>query len=138
LLRAPFSIVAVDLSRVGLGRLHYLDPKPSVQRYEWARPVDLIHIDIKPLAKFRKAGHRITGVRQQDRSTGVGCDKVHVSVDDATRSTYDEVLTDEQKPTVIGFLSRAGLGSTTRDRMPQGNEQQRACIHPQGVRQGLP
>jgi transposase InsO family protein len=107
LLRAPFSTVARALSRLGLGRLRNLDPKPPVKRYEWARPGDLIHIDIKSLARFRKVGHRITGDRQQGRSTGVGYDKVHVAVDDATRLAYVEVLTDEQKPTVIGFLSRA-------------------------------
>jgi len=40
-------------------------------------------------------------------TTGVGFDKIHVAVDDATRLAYAKVLTDEQKPTVIGFLSRA-------------------------------
>ena len=107
LLHAPFSTVARTLSRLGLGRLRNLDPKPPVQRYEWERPGDLIHIDIMSLARFRKVGHRITGDRQQGRSTGVGYDKVHVAVDDATRLAYAEVLADEQKPTVIGFHSRA-------------------------------
>jgi transposase len=107
LLHAPFSTVARTLSRLGLGRFRNLEPKPPVQRYEWERPGDLIHIDIKSLARFRKVGHRITGDRQQGRSTGVGYDKVHVAVDDATRLAYVEVLSDEQKPTVIGFLSRA-------------------------------
>jgi hypothetical protein len=59
------------------------------------------------LARFRKVGHRITGNRQQGRSYGVGYDKVYVAVDDATRLGYIEVLADEQKPTVIVFLSRA-------------------------------
>jgi transposase InsO family protein len=107
LLRAPFSTVARALSRLGLGRLRNLEPKPPVQRYEWERPGDLIHVDVKSLARFRKVGHRITGDRQQGRSYGVGYDKVHVAVDDATRLAYVEVLADEQKPTVIGFLSRA-------------------------------
>jgi len=107
LLQAPFSTVARALSRLGLGRLRNLDPKPLVQRYEWERPGDLIHIDIKSLARFRRVGHRITGDRQKGRSYGVGYDKVHVAVDDATRLAYVEVLADEQKPTVIGFLSRA-------------------------------
>ena len=62
---------------------------------------------IKTLARFRKVGHRITGDRQKGRSYGAGYDKVHVAVDDATRLAYVEVLADEQKPTVIGFLSRA-------------------------------
>jgi len=119
LLHAPFSTVARTLNRLGLGRLRNLDPNPPVQRYEWERPGDLIHIDIKTLARYRKVGHCITGDRQQGRSTGVGYDEVHVAVDDATRLAYAEVFTDEQMPTVIGFLSRAvawfnGLGIECR------------------------
>jgi len=68
---------------------------------------DLIHFDIKSLARFRNVGHRTTGDRQQGRSYGLGYDKVHVAVDDAIRLAYVEVLADEQKPTVIGFFSRA-------------------------------
>jgi len=107
LLQAPISTVARALSRLGLGRLRNLEPKPPVRRYEWERPGDLIHVDVKTLARFRKVGHRITGNRQRARSYGVGYDKVHVAIDDATRLAYVEVLADEQKPTVIGFLSRA-------------------------------
>jgi transposase InsO family protein len=95
------------IARVGLGCLWNLDHKPPVQRYEWERPGDLIHIDINSFARFRKVGHRIIGDRQQGRSTGVGYDKAHVAFDDATRLAYVEVLADQQKPTVIGFLSRA-------------------------------
>ncbi len=107
LLAAPFSSVARALNRLGLGRLRSLEPKPPVQRYEWERPGDLLHIDVKTLARFRKVGHRITGDRQKGRSYRVGYDKVHVAIDDATRLAYVEVLEDEQKPTVIGFLTRA-------------------------------
>jgi len=107
LLQAPFSTVARALSRLGLGRLRNLEPKVPVQSYELARPGDLIHIVIMSLARFRRVGHRITGDRQQGRSYGCGYDKVHVAVDDATRLAYVEVLADEQKPTVIGFLRRA-------------------------------
>ena len=92
---------------LGLGRLRNLDPKPPVQRYERERPGALIHIDVKKLARFRKVGHRITGNRQQGRSAGVGYDRVHVAIDDATRLAYVEVLPDEQQGTAIGFLSRA-------------------------------
>lgn len=107
LLAAPFSTVARALNRLGLGRLRNLDPKPPVQRYERERPGDLIHIDVKKLARFRKVGHRITGNRQQGRSAGVGYDRVHVAIDDATRLAYVEVLPDEQQGTAIGFLTRA-------------------------------
>ena len=107
LLAAPFSTVARALNGLGLGRLRNLDPKPPVQRYERERPGDLIHIDVKKLARFRKVGHRITGNRQQGRSAGVGYDRVHVAIDDATRLAYVEVLPDEQQATAIGFLTRA-------------------------------
>lgn len=113
-LQAPFSTLARALSRLGLRRLRNLDPNPPVQRFAWKRPGDLIHIDIKSLARFRKVGHRITGDRQRGRSYGVGYDKVHVAVDDATRLAYVEVLADEQKPTVIGFLAVLSSGSTAR------------------------
>ena len=107
LLAAPFSTVARALNRLGLGRLRNLDPKPPVQRYERERPGDLIHIDVKKLARFLKVGHRITGNRQQGRSAGVGYDRAHVAIDDATRLAYVEVLPDEQQGTAIGFLTRA-------------------------------
>jgi transposase InsO family protein len=107
LLAAPFSTVARVLNRLGLGRLRNLEPKPPVQRYEREHPGDLIHIDVKKLARFRKVGHRITGNRQQGRSAGAGYDRVHVAIDDATRLAYVEVLADEQQGTAIGFLSRA-------------------------------
>ena len=84
-----------------------LEPKPVAQRYERQTPGDLIHIDVKKLARFRKVGHRITGNRQQGRSTGVGYDRVHVAIDDATRLGYVEVLADGQQATAIGFLSRS-------------------------------
>ncbi len=107
LLSAPFSTVARALNRLGVGRLRNLEPKPPVQRYERERPGDLIHIDVKKLARFRKVGHRITGNRQQGRSAGVGYHRVHVAIDDATRLAYVEVLPDEQQGTAIGFFSRS-------------------------------
>jgi len=53
-----------------------------------------------------EVGHRMTGDRQEGRSTGVGYDKVYVATSDASRLACAEVLTDEQKPPLIGFLGR--------------------------------
>jgi len=50
---------------------------------------------------------RITGDPHKGRSPGVGYEKIHVAVDDATWLSYDEVLADEKGPTTVGFLSRA-------------------------------
>jgi hypothetical protein len=107
LLAAPFSPVARVLNSLGLGRLRNLEPKPPVQRYQRETPGDLIHIDFKKLARFRRIGHRITGNRQQGRSAGAGYDRVHVAIDDPTRLAYVEVLADEQQASALGFLSRA-------------------------------
>ena len=104
---APLSTVARVMKALGLGRLRNLDPKPPVQRYQWEKPGDMIHVDTKQLARFERVGHRITGDRRQGCSRGAGYEKVHVAVDDATRLAYVEVLPDEQKATTIGFLTRA-------------------------------
>lgn len=107
LLGAPFSTVARGLNRLGLGRLRNLDPKPPLQRYKRQTPGDLIHIDVKKLDRFRKVGHRFTDNWQQGRSTGVGYDRVHVAIDEATRLAYVEGLEDEQQGRAIGFLNLA-------------------------------
>jgi transposase InsO family protein len=107
LLLVPISTLARAMRRLGLNRLRNLDPKPPVQRYQWERPGDMIHVDIKQLARFHRVGHRITGDRRQGCSPGAGYEKVHVAIDDATRLSYVEVLPDEKGPTTVGFLSRA-------------------------------
>ena len=49
------------LRRAGLNRLRSLDPPPPAVRYEHERPGDMIHFDIKCLARIRQPGHRVTG-----------------------------------------------------------------------------
>ena len=68
----PFSTVARALNRFDLGRFLNFEPKPPVQRYERESPADLIRIDLKKLARFRKVGHPVTGNRQQGRCEGLG------------------------------------------------------------------
>jgi transposase InsO family protein len=104
---SPVSTVARAMKALGLGRLPNLEPKPPVQRYQWEKPGDMIHVDTKQLARFERDGHRITGDRRQGCSRGAGYGKVHVAIDDATRLAYVEVLPDEQKATTVGFLARA-------------------------------
>lgn len=106
-LGAPLSTVGRVMKALGLGRLRNLEPKVPVQRYQWEKPGDMIHVDTKQLARFERIGHRITGDRRQGCSRGAGYEKVHVAVDDATRLAYVEVLPDEQKATTVGFLARA-------------------------------
>jgi transposase InsO family protein len=95
------------LSQLGLERLRKLAPPRPVQRYEWAQPGELLHLDIKKLGRIGQVGHRITGNRRA-RTRGVGWEYVHVCVDDATRAAYVEVLPNEHDTTTRGFLDRAG------------------------------
>ena len=52
------------LRRSGLSRRGRLTPPLLVQRYEHARPGDLLHLDTKKLGRVRGLGHRITGQRR--------------------------------------------------------------------------
>lgn len=106
-LQAPLSTVGRALKALGLGRLRNLEPRPPVRRHQWQQAGEMIHVDTRQLARFRKVGHRITGDRRLGCSRGAGCEKVHVAVDDATRLAYVEVLPDEKKGTTVGFLLRA-------------------------------
>src|SRR5215468_5764344 len=100
------STVARVLRRRGLARLRQLEPPTPVQRYQWARPGDLIHLDVKKLGRIGRVGHRITGNRRT-RVRGIGWEFVHVAIDDASRLVYVEVLGDEGAVTTTKFLWRA-------------------------------
>jgi len=106
-LAAPLSTVGRVLKAIGLGRLKNLQPAEPVRRYQWAQPGDMIHVDTKQLARFERVGHRITGDRRLGCSHGAGHEKAHVSIDDATRLAYVELLPDEKQATTVGFLLRA-------------------------------
>ena len=79
-LRLSVSTVARQLRRCGLARLHQLEPAVPVVRYQWARPGDLLHLDVKKLGRIGRIGHRITGDRRS-RVRGIGWEHVHVCVD---------------------------------------------------------
>ena len=93
------------LARAGLNRVALLDPPAPVQRYEWAQVGDLLHIDLKRLARVAGIGHRIHGDRRR-RARNVGWEYLHVAIDDATRLTYAEVLPADEAPVAAAFLQR--------------------------------
>jgi transposase InsO family protein len=109
------STVSRWLRTLGLGRLSRLEPPEPPNRYERRHPGELVHLDVKKLARIsvRGAGHRVTGHRKSQFKVGprrlgvTGWEFVHVCVDDATRLAYAEVLCDERGPTAAGFLERA-------------------------------
>jgi transposase len=103
-LQVPRSTVAAVLVRTGLNHLARLDPPPPVQRYERTRPGELVHLDVKPLGRILRVGHRIHP--QQRSSVGAGWEYVHVAVDDYSRAAYVEVLSDQTGATTAAFLRR--------------------------------
>jgi transposase InsO family protein len=116
LLSMALATVSRWLKRIGLGKRSRLEPPEPANRYERARPGELVHVDIKKLGRFRGPGKRVTGHQRgrasqtttAGRGRGVlGWDFVHVCVDDATRLAYVEVLGDERGATAAAFLERA-------------------------------
>ena len=95
------------LKRLGLNRIAALEPFEPVRRYEWGNPGEMIHIDIKKLGRFDRVGHRITGDRQRGVSRGAGWEFVHVSIDDASRLAFSQILPSERKEAAVEFLKAA-------------------------------
>jgi transposase InsO family protein len=140
------STVSGILTRIGMGKLGRLGLEPA-QRYERARPGELIHIDVKKLGRIHAgAGHRFTGKPGQRKAAGsrtdaegvrrvlVGWEYVHVCVDDATRLAYVEVLENEKAITAVGFLRRAvahfaSYGITTERLITDNGSAYRSTVH---------
>jgi transposase InsO family protein len=118
-LRMAISTVSRWLKRIGLGKRSRLEPPEPPNRYERARPGELVHVDVKQLGRIEGgAGKRVTGgiKRNPDRrrldAAGrerktIGWEYVHVAIDDHSRLAYAEVLPDQKATTAIAFLSRA-------------------------------
>jgi transposase InsO family protein len=114
-LSMPLSTVSAWLKRIGLGKRSRLEPPQPPNRYELARPGQLVHVDVKRLGRInaRGAGHRVTGKRSQvrigpERRGGTGWEFVHVMVDDHSRLAYAEVFqgTGENARQAVAFLHR--------------------------------
>jgi transposase InsO family protein len=103
------STVGVVLARLGLNRVSRLEPPEPPNRYQRRRPGELLHLDIKKLGRFVRPGHRVTGRAAPGASAqdGHGWDVIHVAIDDYSRLAYVEVLDNERKPSVVGFLERS-------------------------------
>ena len=123
-LGVPASTVHAVLRRCGISRLSQVDRATGepVRRYEWERPGDLLHMDVKKLGNIPDGGgHRFVG-RQQGRkhrqqTPGKPRSKhhgelmkhafVHTVVDDHSRIAYAEIHNDETALTAAGVLRRA-------------------------------
>jgi transposase InsO family protein len=94
------------LVRLKLNKVKMLEPAKPVVRYERLAPGDLIHIDIKKLARIHKPGHRITG-NPQDETRGAGWEFLYVAIDDHSRMAYVAMMPNEKAISAADFLGQA-------------------------------
>jgi len=118
---APSTIYRV-LRRRGISRLRDLDVaggdlREPATRYEWARPGDMVHVDVKKLGRIPDGGghhihgrasaqHRAAG-RAKTKGARAGYVYLHSAVDDHSRLAYTEELADERGATAAAFWARA-------------------------------
>lgn len=111
----PASTVHRVLVRHGLNRLCWID-RPTgvrVRRYEKAHPGELVHVDVKKVAKVPPGGGwRIHGrgspkAKPKRRRKRRGYTFLHVAVDDHSRLAYVEAHDNERAVTAAGFWRNA-------------------------------
>ncbi|WAW10601.1 IS481 family transposase [Oxalobacter vibrioformis] len=94
------------LKRHGLSRLRALNPKEPVVRYQWDKPGQMLHIDIKKLGRIDGVGHRILGWAAA-KPRHAGWEYLHVCVDNASRMAFTAILPNEKKESAVLFLRQA-------------------------------
>ena len=91
------------LRKLGLSRLRSLEEKEPVQRYQWEKPGQMLHLDIKKLGKIDGVGHKKAGTRQTRRRRP-GWEYLHVCIDDASRAAYTAIFSDETAESAVEFF----------------------------------
>ena len=91
------------LLRQRLSRWRDLFPVVPVVRYERPHPGDLLHLDIKKLARIHRPGFRVTG-NPRDSVRRAGYDFVFVAIDDHSRVAHAAIQANEQGLTAAAFL----------------------------------
>ena len=84
--------------------------KATAVRYERERPGELVHMDVKKVARIPETGGwRVHGRAKTTAQVKarVGIDYVHSVVDDHSRFAYSEILDDERAGTCAEFFARA-------------------------------
>ena len=110
----PASTVHRVLVRHGVNRLRWMD-RPTgrvIRRIETARCGELVHIDVKKLARIPDGGgHRMhgrAGTRNGSMSKrGNGYTHVHTAIDAYSRLAFSEFAGTENEVNCVAFLGRA-------------------------------
>jgi transposase InsO family protein len=109
----PASTVHRVLVRHGVNRLRWMDRTTGrvIRRIETARPGELVHIDVKKLARIPPGGgHKKLGRAVRTGSVvhrGLGYAHVHTAIDAYSRLAYSEFAGTENTVNCVAFLDRA-------------------------------
>jgi transposase InsO family protein len=106
----PASTVQRVLVRYGVNRLARMD-RPTgrvIRRIETSRCGELVHIDVKKLARIPPGGgHRKLGRAVTKNRPGRGYAHIHTAIDAYSRLAYSEFAGPESAENCTGFLGRA-------------------------------
>ena len=106
----PPSTVHRVLVRHGVNRLRWMD-RPTgrvIRRIETSRCGELVHIDVKKLARVPDGGgHRKLGRTVTKNRPGLGYSHIHTAIDAYSRLAYSEFAGPETADNCVGFLERA-------------------------------
>ena len=106
----PASTVHRVLVRHGMNRLRWMD-RPTgrvIRRIETSRPGELVHIDVKKLARVPDGGgHKFHGRSASMRHAGGGYTHIHTAIDAYSRLAYSEFAGVEDSTNCVAFLDRA-------------------------------
>jgi len=112
ILGIPASTVHRVLVRHGINRLRWMD-RPTgrvIRRIETSRCGELIHIDVKKLARIPDGGgHKMLGDihGRPNQRQRVGYTHIHSAIDAYSRLAYSEFAAPESAISCTGFLERA-------------------------------
>ena len=99
----PSSTIWRVLARHGCSRQARM-PRPPANRYEYAAPGQLVHLDIKQLGRFWQVGKRVLDDGVQ-RSRRAGWQYAHVAVDDHSRLAQVELRPSQRGDDCAAFLA---------------------------------
>jgi transposase InsO family protein len=106
----PASTVHRVLVRHGINRLAWMD-RPTgrvVRRIETSRCGELVHIDVKKLARVPAGGgHKMRGRAVTKNRPGLGYSHIHTAIDAYSRLAYSEFAGPENADNCVAFLARA-------------------------------
>jgi transposase InsO family protein len=110
----PASTVHRVLVRRGVNRLRWMD-RPTgkvIRRIETSRCGELVHIDVKKLAKVPPGGgHKMHGrtseMKKRSHKARAGYTHIHTAIDAYSRLAYSEFAGPENTANCVAFLDRA-------------------------------